>query len=42
VTIEAFLTILPAGSRCREDLIEYQSIGPFHRPMTLPIAIGRG
>ena len=39
VMIEAFLTILPPGSRCREDLIEYQHIGPFRRPMTLPVEI---
>ena len=40
VMIEAMLDFLPPGSRCREDLIEYQTIGPFRRPMTLPIEIG--
>ena len=39
VMIEALLEIMPAGSRCREDLIEYQVIGPFGRPMTLPVEI---
>jgi cytochrome P450 len=42
VMIEALLEILPPGSRCREDLIEYQTIGPFRRPMTLPVEICRG
>jgi cytochrome P450 len=42
VMIEAFLTILPPGSRCREDLIEYQTVGPFRRPITLPVEIGGG
>lgn len=40
--IEALLEILPPGSRCREDLIEYQTIGPFRRPLTLPVEIGAG
>jgi cytochrome P450 len=38
--IEAMLDFLPPGSRCREDLIEYQTFGPFRRPMTLPIEPG--
>jgi cytochrome P450 len=40
VMIEALLDILPPGSRCREDLVEYKAIGPFRRPLTLPIEIG--
>jgi cytochrome P450 len=42
VMIEALLDILPAGSRCRENLVEYQTIGPFRRPVTLPVEIGPG
>jgi len=42
VMIEALLDILPPGSHCREDLIEYRVIGPFRQPMTLPIEIGPG
>jgi cytochrome P450 len=42
VMIEALLEILPPGSHCREDLIEYRVIGSFRRPMTLPIEIGPG
>jgi cytochrome P450 len=42
VMVEALLTILPPGSRCRADLIEYQTIGPFRRPMTLPVELGPG
>ena len=32
VMIEAMLEFLPSGSRRREDLTEYQVIGPFKRP----------
>lgn len=42
VMIEAMLGFLPPGSRCRDDLVEYQVIGPFRRPITLPIEIGPG
>ena len=41
VMIEAMLEFLPSGSRRREDLTEYQVIGPFKRPTSLPISIGR-
>ena len=40
VMVEAMLDFLPAGSRRREDLTEYQTLGPFRRPTTLPIEIG--
>jgi cytochrome P450 len=42
VMIEAMLEFLPPGSRCLEDLIEYRVVGPFRRPVTLPIEIGPG
>ncbi len=42
VMIEAMLDFLPAGSRRRDDLVEYRVMGPFRRPMTLPIEIGPG
>ena len=33
VMIEALLRIFPPGSRCREDLIDYQAIGAYeHHP----------
>ena len=40
VMIESMLDFLPPGSRRREDLVEYRTIGPFRRPMTLPVEIG--
>jgi len=39
--IEAMLDFLPPGSRCRKDLMQFGPImGPFRRPVTLPIELG--
>jgi cytochrome P450 len=38
--IEAMLGFLPPGSRWRKDLTQFQSLGPFRRPVTLPIELG--
>jgi cytochrome P450 len=38
--IEAMLEFLPPGSRWRKDLTEFQTTGPFRRPVTLPVEIG--
>jgi cytochrome P450 len=38
--IEAMLDFLPPGSRWRKDLTVYQPLGPFRRPVTLPIELG--
>jgi cytochrome P450 len=39
--VEAMLDFLPPGSRWRKDLMEFGPImGPFRRPLTLPIELG--
>jgi cytochrome P450 len=38
--IEAMLGFLPPGSRWRKDLTQFQSLGPFRRPVTFPIELG--
>ncbi len=40
VMIEAMLDFLPPGSRRRKDLVDYRTIGPLRRPVTLPIEFG--
>ena len=37
--VEAMLGFLPPGSRWRKDLMEFQTIGFFKRPVTLPIEL---
>ena len=37
--LDAALDIAPAGSRVREDLLVFQPMGPFKRPMNLPVQI---
>jgi cytochrome P450 len=37
--IEAMLDFLPPGSRWRKDLAEFQALGPFRRPVTLPVEL---
>jgi len=37
--IEAMLDFLPPSSRWRRDLTEFQSMGPFRRPVTLPVEL---
>jgi len=39
VMIEAMLTFLPPGSRRRDDLAEFQAMGPVRRRLTLPVEI---
>jgi cytochrome P450 enzyme len=38
--IEAMLDFLSPSSRWRKDLAEFQTIGPFRRPVTLPVELG--
>jgi cytochrome P450 len=38
--VEAMLDFLPPGSRWRKDLTVFQPLGPFRRPVTLPIELG--
>ena len=39
--VEAMLDFLPPGSRWRKDLMEFgAAMGPFRRPVTLPIELG--
>jgi hypothetical protein len=37
--IDAALDIVPAGSRVRVDLQEFQPMGIFRRPVNLPVQI---
>jgi cytochrome P450 len=39
-TIDAALDLLPAGARHRTDLIEWQRLGMFRRPLNCPVDFG--
>jgi cytochrome P450 len=37
--LEVMLELIPPGARIREDLLEYASMGPFRRPVNMPIEV---
>lgn len=37
--LQAMLEVVPPGARLRDDLLEYASMGPFRRPVNMPIEV---